>query len=370
MTAHVPLRAGVGPLRALRAYAALGRQVLGARLGSTRPFKVTWMLTERCDCRCEGCFIWKRPKSADVTPDDIERVLRDAPSLRWINLTGGELFLRADMPAVAEAVVRARPELAVLDFPTTGQRTDRIVADLEQIRRLPIPRLYVTCSIEGPPSLHDTLRGRPGAFDNVMATYKALRAMDGVHVFLGMTLSDRNVDAVDDTLDAVRAHVPEADWHDLHFNVYTESGHYYDNEASSVRVPEGVLPVLRRALRARTQRLGPADAIEAAYLRLLPDYLRTGRSPIPCESLRVNVFIDAQGNVHPCTVYGRVLGNVRTAPLYDILDGATARDARRVIEADACPGCWSPCEAHPTIVATAPESLLRRPRAPRPPRSH
>lgn len=357
-----PRRPGAGTLRAMRAYAGLGTRLLGARLGGRRPFKITWMLTERCDCRCTGCFIWKRPKGHEVTPDDVERVLRAAPSLRWINLTGGELFLRDDMPALAAAAVRARPDLAVLDFPTTGQRTDRILADVEEMCRLPIPRFYVTCSIEGPPELHDTLRGRPGAFDNLMATYQGLRAMDGVHVFLGMTLSDRNVDAVDATFEAVRDHVPDVTWRDVHFNVYTESGHYYDNEDADVGIPASLDRVLQRALRARTARWSPADAIEASYLRLLPEYLRTGRSPLPCQSLRVNVFVDANGDVHPCTVYGRVLGNVLTTPLYEILDGSEAQAARDVIAADACPGCWSPCEAHPTIVATAPESLLRRPR--------
>lgn len=357
-----PRGPGASALRSLRAYAGLGSRVLGARLGGRRPFKITWMLTERCDCRCTGCFIWKRPKGHEVNPDDIERVLRAAPSIRWVNLTGGELFLRDDVVELAHAVARGRPDLAVLDFPTTGQRTDRILADVDRIRQLPIPRLYVTCSIEGPPALHDELRGRPGAFENMMATFRGLRAMPGVNVFLGMTLSDRNVAHVDETFEAVRETVPDIAWQDVHFNVYTESGHYYANQGGDLEAPAAIDDVLQRALRSRTASWSPADAIEAAYLRLLPEYLRTGRSPIACQSLRVNVFVDANGDVHPCTVYGRVLGNVLETPLYDILDGSEAVSARAVIEADACPGCWSPCEAHPTIVATAPESLLRRPR--------
>jgi hypothetical protein len=56
------------------------------------------------------------------------------------------------------------------------------------------------------------------------------------------------------------------------------------------------------------------------------------------------------------------LGNVKEAGLYEILDGEEARAAREVIRRDACPGCWTPCEAHPTIVAAAPESLVKRPK--------
>ena len=348
--------------RNARAYAGLAGRILGTRLGSKRPFKVTLVLTDRCDCRCQGCLIWQRDKRTEMTPVQIGAFLAAAPSLRWVNLTGGEPFLRSDMVAIAKAVRDALPHLAVLDFPTTGQRTDVILRDVEQMTALGIPKLYVTVSIEGPPALHDELRGRPGAFDNMIATYQGLRAMDGVDVYLGMTLSQSNAHAVDATLAAVREHVPDLGWRDLHLNVYTESGHYYDNLDGALRRPPALDDVIRRAVQAREGSWHPTDLIEAAYLRLLPEFLATGRSPLPCKALRAGVFIDAQGDVHPCTVYGRKLGNVLETPLYEILDGADADDARDVIARDACPGCWSPCEANPTIVATAPASLLRKPR--------
>jgi MoaA/NifB/PqqE/SkfB family radical SAM enzyme len=353
---------GSGTVPSLRAYAGLGARILGTRLGSTRPFKVTWMVTDRCDCRCEGCFIWKRAKRPEPTPGEIGRVLREAPSLRWVNLTGGEPFLRDDMVAVAAAVREALPHLAVVDFPTTGQRTDVIVDGVRRMAGLGIPKIYVTCSVEGPPPVHDALRGRPGAFANVARTYAALRVIPGVDVYLGMTLSSRNAGLVEETLAAVEAFAPGVGWKDLHLNVYTRSGHYYANADGQLEAPAALDAVVARALESRRHSWHPADRIESAYLRLLPEYLATGRSPLPCRSLRAGVFIDAGGDVFPCTVYGRRLGNVHEAGLYAILDGSEARATRAVIARDACPGCWSPCEAHPTIVATAPESLVRRPR--------
>ncbi|MDF1702809.1 MAG: radical SAM protein [Planctomycetota bacterium] len=349
-------------VKRLRAYAGLGARILGTRLGSTRPFKLTLMLTDRCDCRCEGCRIWEQPKGRELTPAEIGDVLAKAPSLRWVNLTGGEPFLRNDMVEVVRAVRASLPNLAVVDFPTTGQRTDVILRDVAAMTALGIPKLVVTCSLEGPPLLHDKLRGREGAFERMIATYAGLRAMEGVDVYFGMTLSEANADQVDATLAAVQAHVPDVGWGDVHFNVYTESGHYYRNEDATLRAPTELEAVIERALRVRAGSWHPTDVIEAAYLRLLPEFLRTGRSPLPCKALRAGVFVNAQGDVHPCTVYGRLLGNVLETPLYDILDGAEAVQAREVVARDECPGCWSPCEANPTIVATAPESLTRRPR--------
>lgn len=347
----------------LMAYAGLGARILGTRFGSTRPFKITLCLTDRCDCRCQGCLIWQRDKRAEMTPGQIGAFLRDAPSLRWVNLTGGEPFLRNDMVEVVRAVHEALPNLAVLDFPTTGQRTDVILRDVAEMTRLGIPKLYVTCSIEGPPALHDELRGREGAFTNMLATYRGLRGMEGVEVFFGMTLSRANADRVAETIAAVREALGDEaiGWNDFHFNVFTESEHYYENQESTLEAPDALEEVIEHALESRSRSWHPTDLIESTYLRLLPEYLRTGRSPLPCKALRAGVFVNVAGDVHPCTVYGRRLGNVLETPLYAILDGAEAQDARDVVRRDACPGCWSPCEANPTIVALAPTSLLRDP---------
>jgi MoaA/NifB/PqqE/SkfB family radical SAM enzyme len=352
--------------RRLRAYAGLGSRVLATRLGSRRPFKVTFALTDRCDCRCAGCLIWRKPKGREVTAAEVGRVLAAAPSVRWVNLTGGEIFLRDDVPAVAAACREALPDLAVLDFPTTGQRTDRIVADVERIATLGVPRLYVTVSVEGPPAVHDALRGRPGAFAAMARTFAALRDVAGVRVYLGMTLSDQNARLVERTLEAVGEVVPGTSWRDLHLNVYTRSDHYYDNAASGLAppAPGDLEAALACALRAREQGGAVTDWIEATYLRLLPEFLATGRSPLPCQSLRAGVFVAANGDLYPCTVYGRKLGNVLDTPLEELLASGDAADARDVIARDACPGCWSPCEANPTIVASAPESLWRPPRRP------
>src|SRR5205085_6116698 len=162
--------APVSALARARAVASLGWAVARGNLGSTKPFKATVVLTERCDCRCEICFIWRKPKASEPSPDDVARFLRDARTIRWLNLTGGEIFLRDDVVDVVAAAHEAEPRLAVLDFPTTGQRTDAIVSAVERIASRGIPRFYVSVSLEGPPDLHDRLRGRAGAFDRMIET--------------------------------------------------------------------------------------------------------------------------------------------------------------------------------------------------------
>jgi len=344
-----------------RAYGGLLAAVVRAQLGRPRPFKATVVLTERCDCRCEICWIWKKPKGPEPTPDDVARFLRGAPSIRWLNLTGGEVFLRDDVEAVAEAALAAQPRLAILDFPTTGQRTERIVPAVERIARLGIPRCFVTVSVEGPPALHDRLRGRTGAFDRMIATYGALRRLRGIEAFLGLTLSDRNADAVDATLDALAARLPGFSPREVHVNVATTSGHYYDNLAAGVRKPPRPHAAVRRVLaRRRARWFSPTDVLEATYLALVPRHVRTGRSPLPCASLFTSVFVAPDGTVQPCTVFDRPLGNAYATPLPVLLATPAAEAARADVAADRCPGCWSPCEAYQTILTHLPRALLQR----------
>jgi MoaA/NifB/PqqE/SkfB family radical SAM enzyme len=351
----------VSALRSARAFASLAGAILCANLGRPRPFKATLVLTERCDCRCEICRIWEKPKGPEPSPADVAAFLRGAGTIRWLNLTGGEIFLRDDVEAVVEAAVAAEPRLAVLDFPTTGQRTERIVPAVERIARLGVPRFFVTVSVEGPPALHDRLRGRPGAFDRMAATYEALRGMRGVRAFLGMTLSDRNEHAVDATFDALAGRLPGFSEREIHMNVATRSGHYYDNLATGVRPPSRPAAAVRRVLRRRRARpASPTDWLEATYLSLVPRHVRTGRSPLPCASLFTSVFLAPSGEVHPCTVYERPLGDAYRTPLRQLLASPEADAARQAVAEDRCPGCWSPCEAYQTILSRLPRALLER----------
>jgi MoaA/NifB/PqqE/SkfB family radical SAM enzyme len=349
----------VSRLRAARALASLGLAVVRGNLGSRRPYKATVVLTERCDCRCEVCFIWRKPKGREPAPEDVARLLREAGSIRWLNLTGGEIFLRNDVLEVVLAALAAEPRLAVVDFPTTGQRTERIVADVSRIARAGVPRLYVTVSLEGPPALHDRLRGRAGAFDRAIETFSALRRLRGVSAYLGFTLSEKNADALPAALAAVRARVRDLADREVHANVVTFSSHYYDNLAAGVARPSDPRRALAALLRSRRARpFSPTDWLESAYLSRVPRHVRTGRSPLPCKSLRASVFVGASGEVHPCTVYARPLGNAYERPLPELLRSDVAEAARREIEEDRCPGCWSPCEAYQTVLGNLPRALV------------
>jgi molybdenum cofactor biosynthesis enzyme MoaA len=116
-------------MRRLRPYVTLARRAAAANLGRLDfPFKLTFCVTFWCNYRCETCNIWKMKPRDELGLDEIERFLRRAPDLLWIDLTGGEVTLRKDFPQVCEAVIESCPDLMLLHFPTNGYLTDKVVA--------------------------------------------------------------------------------------------------------------------------------------------------------------------------------------------------------------------------------------------------
>jgi molybdenum cofactor biosynthesis enzyme MoaA len=80
------------------------------------------------------------PEATDeLSTDEICALVRENPHVNWVDLTGGEIFLRPDIDAVFDAILAGWSRLALLHFPTNGFQTDRIVRSVE--------RWPVTCGV-------------------------------------------------------------------------------------------------------------------------------------------------------------------------------------------------------------------------------
>src|SRR5688500_1851335 len=91
------------------------------------PLKLNFCLTYWCQYRCKTCNIWQRKPTDELTTDEIVTFIRENPTISWVDLTGGEIFLRPDIDDIFDAVVTGWRRLALLHFPTNGFLTDRIV---------------------------------------------------------------------------------------------------------------------------------------------------------------------------------------------------------------------------------------------------
>ncbi|MHC4959481.1 MAG: radical SAM protein [Planctomycetota bacterium] len=357
-------------MRTLNRFLALAGALKRGTARDGLPYKLTLILNGNCPTRCSFCSIWKTPSPDELSVEEWDRILASAPETVWANLSGGEIFLRPDLPELIDALTARMRRLYLVDFPTTGWYPERTLDACERLVKGGVPKVAVTVSLDGPPELHDQLRGREGAYAKAVAAMRALRdaRLPRVKAYFGMTLLPENHEFVDETVAAACAAVPGLTARDFHFNVGMESAHYYRNAGAGTRPPDEVLKPLEKY---RRRGLDPVSLLERAYQKRVPEYLETGRSPVPCTALRASVFVDARGVVYPCSIYDRPLGDLRenSYDLGTVVRAAEARRAREAVVEDRCPGCWTPCEAYQSLLAGYARSSRSEKRAAREPAS-
>lgn len=344
----------------------LQRVDLVARLAETwvrrpdSPTRLVFQVTRRCNLRCEMCKTWTLDGGGELTLDEIRDVFLELPKLAWLDLTGGEPFLRADVQDILE-IASASPQLRVLHFPTNGWFTSRVVEACRLVaEKRPDLDFIVTVSIDGTPEVHDAMRGRPGSFDRALRTYLALRAMPGVRAYVGTTVTPWNRKSLDALGELLAREIPGFSPREWHWNWMQISQHYFANGdlgAARDAVVDG--GSITQHARRRGAPRSLLDLMELAFLVNLESYQRGEPVGIRCQALRSSLFLSPEGDVYPCHVYDRPLGNVRGQSIGDIWRSAAVARARSDIERLACGGCFTPCEAYP-MLAGAPVRAATR----------
>ncbi len=341
----------------IKPYAVLAKNILTSNFKRLDfPYKLLFAITYWCNYRCKTCNIWlKRPKN-ELSLEEIEKFFQKSNRFSWIDITGGEVFLRKDFLPIVEVVLSHCKDLVLLHFPTNGFMTDTIVNTVEKIVKMKPPRMIITVSMDGDETVNDEIRGIEGGWRKQIETFKQLHAIPGVRVVLGMTLSSYNADHYETAFQAAKR---ECDWmtyEDFHINIAHISGHYYSNaEQDPFRGQENkVIETVKQNMRHRGMPTGPVEFLEREYLKRVEQYLKTGKTPVRCNSLKSSCFLDPFGRVFPCGMYDQVVGNIRDTD-YDlaaIWNSERAKKLQKEIWEYKCPQCWTPCEAYQSVLGS------------------
>jgi MoaA/NifB/PqqE/SkfB family radical SAM enzyme len=326
------------------------------------PYKVTFVATYHCNFRCQMCHIWQKDSVGEMTPQEVLRFFTRWPQFRWVHLTGGELFMRRDIDDLVAAVQAGCRGLFLLNLPTTGWFGDKTVTLVERTLQRGVGRLMVTISLDGPEELHDELRGLKGSFGRAIDTFKRLRSIrrSNFQAVIGMTLLEKNATRVDDTLTAIRAHIPDFRRTELHLNVAHESGHYFDNVGHAPSHRDEIVKAIAHHRRENGLSLHPVRFLEDRYQALIEQYYEGGHSPLPCTALSSSCFIDPYWNLFPCSIWTETVGNLRDNDfdLAAVWASERRRSLREDVAAERCSHCWTPCEAYPTILGNLGRALI------------
>jgi len=162
-----------------------------------------------CNLACSYCLTSSSRGSPEraLAAEVMLALVDEAAALgfRSVGITGGEPFLRADMPDIVATVARRLPVVVL----TNGTMfTARFVARLEPLAKLPAALQVSLDSADA--AANDALRGR-GTHARVLAGICTLRAA-GIHVRIGSTLDDGVADMLEPLCELHRAlGIPDAD---------------------------------------------------------------------------------------------------------------------------------------------------------------
>ena len=311
------------------------------------PLDAVLAVTYRCNARCEMCGIWKSRPARELTP----AAYRQLPAtLRDINLTGGEPFLRDDLPAIHAATRSACPKARTV-ISTNGLRTDRIVAMVRDIAQAE-PNVGVAVSLDGPAEIHDRMRGVPGAYGKAIATVKALQDAGCDNLRLAFTATRTN-------LHCLRTVYEKARELGVEFTCAIEHGspHYFQTAAPQELLPAGELrsqlePVMREELRS----LSVKRWARAYFMLGLYEFAVGKGRPLPCRAGRDFFFMDPSGNVYACNAAPLRMGNLSKQDFGALWNSAAAVEARKSV-ARCETGCWMVCTARTAIRRAWPRVL-------------
>ena len=319
-----------------------------------RPYKLTYAVTYRCNSRCLICSIWKNRVFNELTVDEIKTFFTKNTYFNWIDITGGEVFLRPNLLDIIRTVIKTQKNLYFLHIPTNGILTSTIQKNVTSILAMKPHKFVMTFSIDGPPALHDKLRGIKNNWKQTVASYKVIKQMASPRFdcYFGMTLSGYNFQTIEETFRELHREVPALTRNDLHFNIAHHSSHYYGNAKTVLGTTADIAEELRKFNSLKQLRMDGISVLDRVFQGLVPRYMETHKTPIPCKALDSSLFLDPKGTIYPCTMWNVPLGNVRDID-YDLEKFWRSKKAiqiRDVISMKKCVNCWTPCEAYQSIL--------------------
>ena len=298
------------------------------------------------------CNIWQNPtdKAKEITAAD----LKSLPQLSFINLTGGEPFIREDLAEIVEECYRHTRRIVIS---TSGWFEDRVIELAKKFSQIGI-----RISIEGLSDKNDELRGREGGFDRGLRTLLTLKDMGLKDIGFGCTVSNHN------SADMLALYRLSRSLGMEFATAAFHNSYYFHKNDNVITEREKVTRDFEQLIEWQLKETHPKSWFRAYFNMGLINYIEGGRRMLPCEAGTTNFFIDPYGEVYPCNgleekFWKESMGNIRKDSFLTIWNSEQAEEVRKKVR--NCPkNCWMVGTASPVmkkyIRHTAPWALKNK----------
>ena len=183
--------------------------------GLKTPAQIILYLTNRCNARCSHCFYWREVASEKKKELNLSQLARIAKSLKdplnTLSLTGGEPFMREDLPAIVK-IFSDNNQTQKVNIATNGFSEQKIYDQTLKILRATDVDLNIQVSLDGLEKTHNKIR-KVKIFNHAINTLKKLTLLQdkflNFHLTVQTTITRDNLGEIDRLAIFLKKEIPK-----------------------------------------------------------------------------------------------------------------------------------------------------------------
>lgn len=278
-----------------------------------QPQEVNYLIlyvTSICNQKCSFCF-YADSLNADwghgLSLDQLEKVSKSLPNCIHITMTGGEPFVRKDLPEIVKLFCTNSKTINIT-FPTNGSLPVQIEKMLVRIlKENPGCVFRVALSIDGLSDVHDEIRGMKNAFKKAEATFHVVKKLQkkfsNLVLIINSVASGVNKDKLkpfidyavenlwcdDHSLLLARGNTKTKESKEISAYEYHDLVAYFEQKKAEKRQADTLYKKLLKHIETRTREIADKTYRENKYI-------------LPCTAGKKLLVLYDSGNLAPCEI--------------------------------------------------------------------
>jgi radical SAM protein with 4Fe4S-binding SPASM domain len=297
----------------------------------------------RCNCRCKMCDIWKTIQVQEISVVDLKRQLESIVRLQvgWVVLSGGEPLMHSDLWSLIDLLRERQIRITLLSSGLLlGRYAESLAKSVDD----------VIVSLDGPPEVHNSIRGVPGAFEIAAAGVERIREHNpSFPISARCTVQRSNVRHLRETADAAqRLRLNSISFlaADADSSAFARPDGWPMERKAAINLDSGEIAALESELEGLISRgeCGQFVCESPEKLRRIGLHFRAALGEVlpvapVCNAPWNSAVVEADGTVRPC-FFQPPIGHLGSGkPLDQILNGPEAVAFRNSLNVATNPIC-------------------------------
>lgn len=185
-------------------------RIINSVLFPKKPAHLILNVSKKCNLRCKTCFVdFDKYEKEEISLNEIEKLSKYLNKLMWLDISGGEPFLRNDLPEICSIF-----NTESITIPTNGFAPELISDLTKRIRNNTDAELAIVLSLDGFEETHDEIRNK-GSFQKATETLGLLKKIHGIRIKINTVLCEKNYNEIIPFMKFIKTY--DVDFHSVIF---------------------------------------------------------------------------------------------------------------------------------------------------------